>query len=106
MKKQCSKRIHPLKASKWGPNLNTLAPHLDLETLEIPALCKRVFLTKDYRNSILQCIFATPFLNDIILSDFKNMRSSKPQRLAEAYYNLIKQVKVNHETLITPSDLK
>ena len=63
-------------------------------------------LIKEYRNSIMQCIFATPYLNDFMLSEYKKMKISRSQKLAPAYYDLIKQVKSGSASIVEPSDLK
>jgi hypothetical protein len=54
----------------------------------------------------LQCIFATPFLNNYFIKDFKKSSSSRNQRLSQAYYDLIVKVKQGGELVITPTDLK
>jgi ubiquitin carboxyl-terminal hydrolase 2/21 len=55
------------------------------------------------RNSILQCVFATPNLTEYFLNEYK---SSMKQRLASSYYDLIKKVRSGAESCITPSELK
>ena len=51
----------------------------------------------------MQCIFATPILNDYFLKEY---RKNGQQKLSYAYSELIKQVKGGQESTITPSDLK
>jgi len=46
-----------------------------------------------FMNSILQCVFATPFLNDFFLNDYESQKTYKAQRLSKAYSDLIKKVR-------------
>jgi ubiquitin C-terminal hydrolase len=63
-------------------------------------------------NSILQCVFATPFLNDFFLNDYESQKTYKAQRLSRAYAELIKRVRQimqgssSYDNTISPSDLK
>lgn len=58
-------------------------------------------------NSILQCVFATPWLNEYFLNDFKSEKKLRSTPLSESYYELINRVKsANGSSVVTPSDLK
>ena len=59
-----------------------------------------------FRNSILQCIFATPYLNDYFLGEFSKNGAYRKSPLASAYCELIQKVKSSYETCITPTELK
>lgn len=64
-------------------------------------------------NSILQCVFATPFLNDFFINDYERQKTYKTQRLSKSYHELIKKVQKamnaggsSYDNTITPSELK
>ncbi|CDW83589.1 ubiquitin carboxyl-terminal hydrolase 2-like [Stylonychia lemnae] len=59
-----------------------------------------------FMNSILQCVFATPYLNDFFLTEYSKSSQYRSARLADAYNSLIKQVKQGYESTISPTDLK
>jgi len=59
-----------------------------------------------FMNSILQCVFATPFLNEYFLNVYPSERQVRSTRLAQSYYELIKKVKASGGSPVTPSDLK
>jgi ubiquitin C-terminal hydrolase len=50
-----------------------------------------------FMNSILQCIFATPYLNDYFLREYKKGTGCGKAKLADTYHSLIKQVKQGYE---------
>ena len=64
-------------------------------------------------NSILQCVFATPFLNEFFINDYDRQKTYKTQKLSKSYHELIKKVKnamnttsSSYDNTITPSELK
>ena len=63
-----------------------------------------------FMNSILQCIFATPLLNEYFLKGSYdkdlNTRSPTKGKLAEAYAALIERVRSSTTSSESPTDLK
>jgi ubiquitin C-terminal hydrolase len=43
-----------------------------------------------FMNSILQCIFASPYLNDFFLNEYKKGMGMGKAKLADTYHSLIK----------------
>lgn len=65
----------------------------------------------------MQCVFATPFLNDFFLNEYKSCTPLKGGRLSKEYYNLVLMVKkamsgegstsgYGDTSTVTPSRLK
>ena len=58
-------------------------------------------------NSILYCVFATPFLNEYFLNDFPSEKKQRQTPLSQSYYELLRKVKeANGSSVVTPSELK
>jgi hypothetical protein len=51
-------------------------------------------------------VFATPYLSDFFLGEFKQNGSFRKAPLAGAYCDLIQKVKTGYESTITPTELK
>lgn len=54
----------------------------------------------------MQCIIATPYLNDYFINEYKHESQHRKQRLSEAYYELIQKAKKKLEATIAPIELK
>jgi ubiquitin C-terminal hydrolase len=60
-----------------------------------------------FMNSILQPIFAAPYLNEYFLNEFPSEKKLRSTPLSQSYYETLRKVKAaNGSSYVTPSDLK
>ena len=57
-------------------------------------------------NSVLQPILATPYLNDYFANQFAKEKQLRSTRVAEAYYDLLKQCRNSGGSVVTPTSIK
>lgn len=91
----------PTKYNKYSKN----SPPVGLRN--IGNTCFMYCISSNFnRNSILQCILASPYLTDFFLNDYKKSPSIRSQRLSLSFYELLLECKNGSSSTVTPSDLK